>query len=212
MNCINCVKAADVRVAVPGRQTTAFLLLCLAMGLPREKIAQQQARFVEMPFERIIGAVARREVEAGLVIHEGQVTFGDAGLRMVLDVGAWWKQRTGLLTPLGVNAVRRGLDAEHGVGTVTEVSRLLRESVRYAMDRREESTAYALPFALANVDRAGAATGETPTLERVDRYCRMYVTEQTLDMGESGREAIVRLLREGASLGLCPDPGSVDLV
>lgn len=196
-----------LRIAVPGLQTTAFLLLGLALGAD---IARQRIRFVELPFEQIIGAVARREVDAGLVIHEGQITFADAGLKMIVDVGAWWKQHTSLITPLGVNAIRRDLNSLHGPGTVTEIARLLTQSVAYSMKHRDESTRYTLPFALANVTRAGN-TGEAPTLERVDRYCRMYVTPETLDMGDSGRAAIQRLLTEGATAGLCPNPGTIDL-
>jgi len=208
LSCDECLTKPGVRIAVPGLQTTAFLLLGLVLG---PEVAKQRDRFVEMPFEKIIGAVARREVDAGLVIHEGQLTFADAGLRMMLDVGAWWKERTGLLTPLGVNAIRRDLDREHGAGTVSEIARLLKQSVAYSMEHRDESTRYTLPFALANVSRGGE-TGEAPTLERVERYCRMYVTPETLDMGERGREAIKLLLTTGAAAGLCPNPGEIDLV
>ncbi|MBX3381388.1 MAG: ABC transporter substrate-binding protein [Phycisphaeraceae bacterium] len=207
LKCDGCLATRGVRIAVPGRQTTAFLLLGLALG---PEVAKQRARFIEMPFEKIIGAVARREVDAGLVIHEGQLTFADAGLRMMLDVGAWWKGKTGLLTPLGVNAIRRDLDNAHGSGTVNEIASLLNQSVAYSMEHRDESTRYTLPFALANVVRGGE-TGEAPTLERVERYCRMYVTPETLDMGERGRAAIARLLKDGAAAGLCPDPGPIDL-
>lgn len=207
LDTLACLSKPGVRIAVPGMQTTAFLLLGLALGA---EIANQRARFTELPFEQIIGAVARRDVDAGLVIHEGQITFGDAGLRMIVDVGAWWKEQTGLITPLGVNAIRRDLDELHGPGTVAEIARLLAQSVAYSMAHRDESTRYTLPFALANVTRAGN-TGEAPTLERVDRYCRMYVTPETLDMGDRGRAAIQRLLTEGSAAGLCPNPGTIDL-
>lgn len=208
---LDAMRAPTTRIAVPGMQTTAFLLFGLALGFTRDTLAAQRARFIELPFEQIIGAVARGEADAGLVIHEGQLTFVDAGLQLLLDVGVWWKQRTGLLTPLGVNAVRRDLDQLHGSGTVREVAALLSRSVAYAMDHRDESTRYTLPFALANVDRAGKQSEEKPTLERIERYCKMYVTEETRDMGEKGRQAIERLLRDGAAAGLCPDPGTVDL-
>ncbi|HEX8877370.1 MAG TPA: MqnA/MqnD/SBP family protein [Phycisphaerales bacterium] len=209
---LDAMRASTTRIAVPGMQTTAFLLLGLALGFTRDTLAAQRARFIELPFEQIIGAVARGEADAGLVIHEGQLTFVDAGLQLLLDVGVWWKQRTGLLTPLGVNAVRRDLDQLHGPGTVREVAALLSRSVAYSMDHRDESTRYTLPFALANVDRAGKQSEEKPTLERIERYCKMYVTEETRDMGEKGRQAIERLLRDGAAAGLCPDPGTVDVV
>ena len=209
---LDAMRAPTTRIAVPGMQTTAFLLLGLALGFTRDTLAAQRARFIELPFEQIIGAVARGEADAGLVIHEGQLTFVDAGLQLLLDVGVWWKQRTGLLTPLGVNAVRRDLDQLHGPGTVREVAALLSRSVAYSMDHRDESTRYTLPFALANVDRAGKQSEEKPTLERIERYCKMYVTEETRDMGENGRQAIERLLHDGAAAGLCPDPGTVDVV
>lgn len=207
IRCEGCLGKPGVRIAVPGLQTTAFLLLGLAIG---PEIARQRERFVELPFEQIIGAVARKQVDAGLVIHEGQLTFADAGLKMILDVGAWWKEATGLLTPLGVNAIRRDLDRLHGPGTVREIAQLLTKSVAYSMEHRDESTRYTLPFALANVTRAGK-TGEAPTLERVDRYCRMYVTPETLDMGSRGRDAIHQLLTKGAAAGLCPNPGPIDI-
>lgn len=209
---LDAMRAPTTRIAVPGMQTTAFLLLGLALGFTRDTLAAQRSRFIELPFEQIIGAVARGDADAGLVIHEGQLTFVDAGLQLLLDVGVWWKQRTGLLTPLGVNVVRRDLDQLHGSGTVREVAALLSRSVAYSMDHRDESTRYTLPFALANVDRAGKQSEEKPTLERIERYCKMYVTEETRDMGENGRQAIERLLHDGAAAGLCPDPGTVDVV
>ncbi|MCC6230931.1 MAG: ABC transporter substrate-binding protein [Phycisphaerales bacterium] len=212
IRCEGCLRPASINIAIPGRRTTAFLMLSMILG--RESASASPDRFVEMPFDQIIGAVARgehqgRPIHAGLVIHEGQLTFGDAGLRLVIDVGEWWKEETGLLLPLGVNAVRRDLDARFGPGSLREVCDLLRASVAYSMDRREESTRYTLPFAMANVARGG---GEAPTMERLDRYCRMYVSEETRDMGERGRQAIERLLSEGAKAGACPDVGRVDLV
>jgi len=200
------LREPGLRIAIPGRRTTAFLLLGMILGDPTSR---DSARFVEMPFEQIIGAVSRGEVDAGLVIHEGQLTFADAGLRLVIDVGAWWKEQTGLKLPLGINAVRRDLDARYGVGTLREVGELLMKSVSYASERRRESVEYTMEFARANIVRGG---GLPPTFERVDAYCRMYVSEESLDMGERGRGAIARLLREGARLGLCPEPGDIDLV
>jgi 1,4-dihydroxy-6-naphthoate synthase len=209
IRCEGCLRKPDLRIAVPGRRTTAFLMLGMVLGC---EVASQQERFVEMPFEQIIGAVARGEVDAGLVIHEGQLTFADAELRLVLDVGEWWKEKTGLKLPLGINAVRRDLAVTLGPGAVERIAALLRESVAYSMARWKESVRYTLPFAEANVRRGGRQGGEAPTLERVDRYCRMYVSEETRDMGEEGREAIRRLFIEGAAAGLCEDPGMVDLV
>lgn len=206
VNCEACLRRPEVRIAIPGRRTTAFLMLGMVLG-PRA--AQVATKFVEMPFDQIIPAVAQHEVEAGLVIHEGQLTFGDAGLKLVIDVGQWWKTKTGLKLPLGINAVRRDLDQLYGMGTVKQTAALLRKSVAYAMERWEESVSYAMPFAAANAKKAGQ---ETPTVERVDRYCRMYVSEETRDMGDAGLEAIRRLLAEGARAGLCAEVGEVDTV
>ncbi len=206
IKCEGCLGRPGLRIAIPGRRTTAFMLLGMILGEPA---ARESARFVEMPFERIIGAVQRGEVDAGLVIHEGQLTFGDAGLRLVIDVGRWWKEETGLKLPLGINALRRDLDARHGTGALRAVADLLRRSVAYAMERRRDSVEYTMEFARANVARGG---GSAPTFERVDAYCRMYVSDESLDMGEAGRAAIERLLAEGAKLGLCPPPGPIELV
>jgi 1,4-dihydroxy-6-naphthoate synthase len=182
------------RVAIPGFRTTAYLMLTKVLGLPSEP---DPSRFIEMPFDQIIPAVASGRAEAGLVIHEGQLTYADAGLRLLVDVGTWWKSRTGLKLPLGVNAVRSDLDARHGPGALREVADLLAASVRHACDRREESTAYTTPWAAANARNAGMTT---PTLDRVDQYCRMYVSEETLDMTlggpRSGLAAVRRLLAD----------------
>lgn len=206
IRCEGCLRPAHVRIAVPGRRTTAFLLLSMLLG---DEAMRSADRFIEMPFERIIPAVAAGEADAGLVIHEGQLTFADAGLVMVLDTGVWWSEETGLKLPLGVNAVRRDLDARFGPGSTAAVGALLSRSVEYAMERRAESTEYTLPFAAANARRSGQPQ---PTVERVDRYCRMYVTEETRDMGEAGRAAIVRLLGAGHAAGLCPPVVDVPLV
>lgn len=198
INCHNCLKPPDVTIAVPGRRTTAFLMLGMVMG---PHVMASTGKFIEMPFDQITGAVARGEADAGLVIHEDQLSFQDRGLRLVLDVGEWWKKRSGLKLPLGVNAVRRDLDRLHGPGTLSQVAALLARSVEHAMSRWDESVRYTMAFASANAARSG---GAAPTLERVDRYCHMYVSEETRDMGNLGREAIRRLLAEGSAAGLCP--------
>lgn len=203
---------ADLRregllIAIPGRRTTAFMMLGLVLQGGPESTGRMPA-FIEMPFDLIISAVARGESDAGLVIHEGQLTFADAGLRLIVDVGQWWKGRTGLKLPLGVNAVRRDLDARYGPGSLKDVGGALRRSVAHAMAHWDESVRYTMAFAQANVDRGG---GAPPSLERVDRYCRMYVSEETRDMGEAGREAIRRLLSDGAAAGLCPEVSDIDL-
>jgi 1,4-dihydroxy-6-naphthoate synthase len=196
----------ETRLAIPGRRTTAYLMLGLV--LHHSAIRNPQST-IELPFDQIIPSVSRGQADAGLVIHEGQLSFADAGLRLILDVGAWWKDRTGLKLPLGVNAVRRDLDQRHACGTLARIGQLLRDSVAYSMDRWDDSVAYTLPFAAANARRAGA---EPPTLDRIDRYCRMYVSEETRDMGDAGREAIRRLLAEGAAAGLCPPVAKIDLL
>jgi 1,4-dihydroxy-6-naphthoate synthase len=205
LNCHNCCRAPEVRIAIPGKRTTAFLMLGLALGVKPDSPTD---RFVEMPFDQIIGAVARSEVDAGLVIHEGQLTFADAGLKLLLDVGQWWKQKTSLKLPLGINAISRSLD-RHGPNTITEISGLLKQSVAMATSRWDESVAYTLPFAAENARRAGSPP---PDLARVDAYCRMYVTEETRDMGQQGRQAIHRLLSEGASASLSPPVAAIETV
>lgn len=202
------LRRPGTRVAIPGRRTTAFMVLGMMLG--RDAI-EDESRFVEMPCERIIPAVSRGEVEAGLVIHEGQVLFEQAGLSLVADVGAWWGARTGLPLPLGANAVRRGFEDEHGSGTLREIARTLRRSIEHALAHRRESIEYTVPFALANTMRS-AHGGTGARIDQIDRYVAMYVNRWTVDMGEAGREAVVRLLREGHALGLAPDPGEVDVV
>ncbi len=195
-------------IAIPGVTTTAFLVLAMAMDLGPHA---DRARFRAMPFDRVIPAVARGEADAGLVIHEGQVTYEHAGLALALDIGAWWHAATGLPLPLGANAVRRDLDARFGPGTTVEVSRLLSASIRHALDHRREALAYTMPFALANTRRSGEAAGEPASIERVDRYVAMYVNRWTIDMGDDGLAAVRRLFIEGARRGLCDDPGPIDL-
>ncbi|HYE62068.1 MAG TPA: MqnA/MqnD/SBP family protein [Phycisphaerales bacterium] len=206
VHCVNCLRGGDVRIAIPGRRTTAFLVLGMLLG--RERVAKE-GKVVEMPFERIIAAVAEGEVDAGLVIHEGQLLYEQAGLKLVVDLGKWWQEQTGLPLPLGCNAVRRDLDARFGAGSVDEVSRTLRRSVDYALEHRRESLEYTLPFALANAAKPGGSGA--PTLERVDEYVKMYVNRWTVDMGPEGLAAVQRLFDEGARAGLC-DTVAVDAI
>lgn len=207
------LKVADlsrpgVRIAVPGRRTTAFLALGLLLG---PEIMRDAARFIEVPFEQVIPTVAQGRADAGVVIHEGQVTFADAGLRLVVDLGEWWKRTAGLPLPLGANAIRRDLDERYGPGSLADVARTLRRSIDHAVARRAESVEYTVPFALANMDRAGDAPSR-PLLERVDRYISMYVNSWTIDMGDAGREAVRRILGAGADAGLCPRVAEVATV
>lgn len=177
-----------VRVAVPGTMTTAFLALRLALGEPFD--------YEVVPFDHILRQVADATYEAGLIIHEGQLTFRNQGLHLVVDLGVWWHQRTGLPLPLGGNAVRRAL----GTPTILQISRLLKESIRYALDHREEALEYALRYA-RDMDRTLA-----------DRFVGMYVNDWTLDYGPRGREAVQRLLTEAHEAGVIPSPVAVEFV
>jgi 5,8-dihydroxy-2-naphthoate synthase len=178
----------SVRIAVPGTLTTAFLALRLLLpeGFSYEVI----------PFDEILTAVAAGRFDAGLIIHEGQLTFANQGLHLVIDLGVWWQDRTGLPLPLGGNVVRRDLGSE----TIRQVSRLLKESIRYGLDHRDEALAYALSYA-RDMDKALA-----------DRFVGMYVNDWTLDYGPRGREAVRRLLEEGHRAGVIPRPARVEFV
>jgi 1,4-dihydroxy-6-naphthoate synthase len=188
---------AGAVVAIPGRETTAFLLLSMMLGDARSSV-----RFVEMPFDRILEAAASGEKGAthGLLIHQSQLTFSQLGLRLIADVGEWWLTQTGLPLPLGGNAVRRDLDARHGAGAMREVVQLLDRSVRYALEHRERSLEYCMRFA-PEITRAQA-----------ERYIEMYVNDLTVDAGEVGERAVQRLLREGHRLGYCPDAGEIQML
>jgi 1,4-dihydroxy-6-naphthoate synthase len=182
-----------VTVAVPGTLTTAFLTLTLLF----ESIGQKNALGYEvMPFDEIIPAVAAGKYDAGLIIHEGQLTFQNQGLHLVTDLGVWWQDRTGLPLPLGGNVVRKDL----GAATMAEVSRLIRESIRYALAHREEALQHALKYA-RDMD-----------VSLADRFVGMYVNDWTLDYGERGRAAIRKLLDEGHRAGVIPAPVAVEFV
>lgn len=206
ISCEQCLKDPEVRIAVPGLRTSAFLTLGLLLG---KDIANQTSKFAEAQFDQIIPLVRDRKVDAGLVIHEGQVTFAEAGLKAIIDLGAWWKRSRGLPLPLGVNAIKRDLDARFGAGTVSEVARLLEQSLDYALAHRSESIDYTMPYAALNAKTSGTPA---PTRETVERYIDMYVTDLTVDMGQRGRTAIEWLLKEGAEAGLCPRVHEVGVV
>lgn len=183
-------RSGELVVAVPGKRTTAYLVLCLALGV--------EPSAVELPFDRVIGAVGSAGLEgphAGVVIHEGQLTFADAGLEQALDLGAWWQEETGLPLPLGVNAVRRDLEDRFGPGTLAEVSGTLRRSIEHALAHRDRSIDYSLQFALQSEG------GVHVSRERVDRYLGMYVTPLTVSLGERGRRAIELLLSRAVEAG-----------
>jgi 1,4-dihydroxy-6-naphthoate synthase len=177
-----------VRLAVPGTLTTAFLTLRLLLpgGFTYEVI----------PFDEILPAVAAGRFDAGLIIHEGQLTFQNQGLHLVVDLGVWWQEKTGLPLPLGGNVVRRDL----GPDVMRRISALLKESIRYALSHRDAALDYALKYA-RDMDKGLA-----------DRFVGMYVNDWTLDYGPRGREAVRRLLDEGYKAGVIPAPVAVDFV
>jgi 1,4-dihydroxy-6-naphthoate synthase len=177
-----------ITVAVPGTLTSAFLAL---------RIFNPDFKYDVVPFDQIIEAVTEGRCDAGLLIHEGQLFYHNLGLHKVLDLGEWWHEHTdGLPLPMGGNAIRRDLGAE----TIKEVSGLLKESIQYSLDNREDALQYAMQFA-RDMDPALA-----------DRFVSMWVNELTLDYGERGREAVQRLLNEGFECGIIPHPVDVEFV
>ncbi|MFI4896211.1 MAG: menaquinone biosynthesis family protein [Phycisphaerales bacterium JB059] len=183
------------RVAVPGVRTSAFLTLTRMLG---------GFEHVEMLFSEIPGAVARGEVDAGLLIHEAQLTFAEQGLRAIADVGVWWEGETGMPLPLGLNVIRRDLDERFGAGTVREVAGMLTASIRHAVEHADDSHRFL-------VLNAGDRT-EWNDRALVDQYLSMYVSGLTLDMGETGIAAIRELLSRGAGAGVVPACERVDPV
>lgn len=176
-----------VKIAVPGTMTTAYLAL---------KIFNPELETVVVPFDKIIPEIQAGNFEAGLIIHEGQLTYSMSGLRKVLDLGVWWREATGLVLPLGGNAVRRSL----GKDTLHVVTKAVRDSIQHAIDNREPALEYAMQFA-RDLD---------PRL--ANRFVSMYVNERTLDYGADGRQAIRKLLDLGHERGIIPIAPLVDFV
>ncbi|MCH8840643.1 MAG: ABC transporter substrate-binding protein [Planctomycetes bacterium] len=173
-------------IAVPGKLTSAFLALRLCLA--------KDFDYVLVPFDKIISAVRRGEyegqqVDVGLIIHEGQLTYTDSALELVLDLGVWWQELTGLPLPLGANAIRKDL----GANTIREVQRLLHASIKYGLEHRVEALEYALQFG-RDLDRGQA-----------DQFVGMYVNDWTLDFGPQGREAVARFLAMGYEQGVLPE-------
>ncbi len=175
------------QVAVPGEWTTAFLAL---------KLYEPEVEHVVVPFDEIMEYVARGAADVGLLIHEGQLTHESEGFSLIEDLGEWWYSETGLPLPLGGNVVRRDLGEE----TIHEVARLIKASIQYALDHREEALAYALDYAR-----------DLPR-EQADRFVSMYVNEWTVDYGETGREAVRTLLTRGHEARLIPHKVEVEFV
>lgn len=176
-------------IAIPGKMTTAFLTLQLLLG--KDTFTPQVTMFDEIP-----DAVKDGKADAGLLIHEGQLTYQQFGLHLVVDLGAWWMETRGLPLPLGGNCIRRDLGIDH----CTEITRIIRETIQYGLDHREEAVKYALEF------------GRGLDNDLADRFVGMYVNEWTIDYGERGRTAVQQLLSEGAAAGLVPDPGAIDFL
>lgn len=178
-------------IAIPGKLTTAFLALQLCIGKAGEAFD-----YVVVPFDEIPRFVRDGKADAGLIIHEGQLTFAQIGLHLVVDLGVWWHGQTRLPLPLGGNCIRKDMGRE----VMQEVTDILRESIQYSLDHRAEAVDYALQFG-RDLDRKLA-----------DQFVGMYVNHWTLDYGQRGRDAISLLLKRGAEAGLVPDAGTVEYV
>jgi 1,4-dihydroxy-6-naphthoate synthase len=170
-----------LKVAIPGKLTTAHLAL---------RLWQPEVTTEIVPFDRILDAVVAGEVDAGVVIHEGQLTYQDLGLRSVVDLGVWWKEETGGPLPLGGNGIRRDLDPE----LKRRLCRLLTESINYGLDNRQEALEYAVRY----------ARGLEDDPVRSDRFVGMYVNDWTRDYGRAGRRAVQLLLDRGYEAGILP--------
>jgi 1,4-dihydroxy-6-naphthoate synthase len=172
-------------IAVPGTLTTAFLTMRMCLG--------QDFQHVVVPFDQILDVVVAgnhegQPIDAGLIIHEGQLTYGDQNLHLVVDLGQWWMKETGLPLPLGANGVRRDLGPE----AIREINRLLKESIRYGLEHRQPALEYALQF------------GRGLDTKKADTFVGMYVNDWTLDFGERGRKAVRELLARGHASGVIP--------
>jgi 1,4-dihydroxy-6-naphthoate synthase len=178
---------AGRRIAIPGTLTTSYLAL---------KLFEPNVDIVTMPFDKILDAVQAKEVEAGVLIHEGQLLFSQVGLHRVVDLGQWWQETTKMPLPLGANAIRRSLGPELGM----QIARVIRDSVCYALEHREAALNYAMQFA-RDMDASLA-----------DQFIGMYVNRWTLDYGEQGRRAVRELLARGAGAGLVPSAFQVEFL
>ncbi|MGO9639928.1 MAG: menaquinone biosynthesis family protein [Candidatus Acidiferrales bacterium] len=178
---------AGLRVGIPGLRTTAYLAL---------KLYEPRIKPVTMAFDQILSAVRNGTVEAGLLIHEGQLFFPQLGLHKVVDLGQWWLEQTGLPLPLGGNAVRRALGKNVG----QQVAKAIRESVAYSLEHREAALNYAMQFA------------REMDAELADKFVGMYVNKWTLGYGERGRQAVRELLARGVAAGLIPGPAEPEFL
>ena len=174
-------------IAIPGTMTSAFLALNLVLG---------KFDYTVMMFDEILPAVAERRADAGLIIHEGQLTYPQLGLFSILDLGHWWFEKTSLPLPLGCNIIRRDLGRE----AMYRISEILRDSIRYGLDHREEAVKYALQF------------GRGLDLELANRFVGLYVNQWTLNYGPAGRKAINEFVNQGEKAGLVPNMKKIDFI
>jgi 1,4-dihydroxy-6-naphthoate synthase len=178
---------AGKRIAVPGIKTSAYLTL---------RLFEANFEPVVMPFDKIIDALQNNLVEAGLLIHEGQLFFQEKGLHKVIDLGIWWQEETGLPLPLGGNVVRKALGPRLG----RQIAKTIRNSVTYGLEHREEALNYAMQFA------------REMNMELADAFIGMYVNKWTLGYGEKGRQAVKELIVRGTRAGLLPEPPVVEFL
>jgi 1,4-dihydroxy-6-naphthoate synthase len=178
---------ANKKIAIPGTLTTAYLAL---------KLFAPKIETEVVPFDQIMPQVEAGKYEAGLIIHEGQLMYDRHGLHKIVDLGKWWRDKTGLPLPLGGNAIRRSL----GAPTIAQVAKALKDSIQYGLDHREEALEYAMQFA-RDLDRSLA-----------NRFVSMYVNERTVDYGDEGRKAIRLLLEEGHKAKIIPNKAKVEFV
>ncbi|MEJ5338920.1 MAG: menaquinone biosynthesis family protein [Aquificaceae bacterium] len=167
------------RVAIPGKLTTAYLVL---------KLYEPDFEEIVLPFDRVLDAVAEGRVDAGLVIHEGQLSYRDRGLKKLLDLGQWWMEKTGLPLPLGCNVIRKDL----GMEVIKKMERLMKKSIEYALENRGEALSFAREYAREIKEDTA----------RTERFVSMYVNQRTLDYGEDGRRAVRLLLQMGIERGI----------
>jgi len=178
---------ADMTVAIPGTLTTAFLAL---------RLLEPNIQYRVVPFDKILDEVRKGKCDAGLLIHEGQLTYGDLGLHKVIDLGVWWQMETGLPLPLGGNVIKRDL----GTRMMDRVAQDIKNSIQYGLDHREEAMAYAIQFS------RGLDT------HRVDRFVGMYVNDLTLDYGKEGKQAVKKLLSEAFKKKIIPQRVALQFV
>jgi len=184
---INRAGLAGKNIAIPGELTTAYLTL---------NLFQPDFQAKTVPFDQILNYVEEGKADAGLIIHEGQLTYAGMGLHKVVDLGEWWYEETGLPLPLGANAIRRDL----GEDKIRRITILLKQSIQYALDHRQKALEYAMTYA------------RDMESDLADRFVGMYVNEFTLDYGEAGRTSVRELLRRGHESGLIPHPVEVEFV